>query len=97
MACSLMGTMRKHNISVNLIHTVEQLYDKATSAVLMNGSTGVWFRTTVRVRQGCLLSPTLFNIFLERIMSDAMEKHDGKGSVGGRNITSLPFANDIAS
>ena len=27
----------------------------------MNGSMEEWFRTTARVRQGCLLSPTLFN------------------------------------
>ena len=61
----------------------------------MNGSIGEWFRTTVGVRQGCLLSPTLFNIFLERIMSDALEEHDGKVSIGGRNITNLQFADDI--
>ena len=72
-----------------------QLYDKATSAVQMNGSIGEWFRTTVGVRQGCLLSPTLFNIFLERIMSDALEEHNGKVSIGGRNITNLRFADDI--
>ena len=36
-----------------------------------------------------------FNIFLERIMSDALEEHDGKVSIGGRNITSLRFADDI--
>ena len=71
------------------ICTIEQLYDKATSAVQMHGSIGEWFRTTVRVRQGCLLSPTLFNIFLERIMSDALEEHDGKVSIGGRNITAV--------
>ena len=81
-------------ISANLVRTIEQLYDKATS-VEMNGSIGEWFRTTVGVRQGCLLSPTLFNIFLERIMSDALEEHDGKVSIGGRNITNLRFADDI--
>ena len=87
--------MRKYNISANLVRTIEQLYDKATSAVQMNGSIGEWFRTTVGVRQGCLLSPSLFNIFLERIMSDALEEHDGKVSIGGRNITNLRFADDI--
>ena len=82
--------MQKHNISANLVRTTEQLYD-----VQMNGSLGEWFRTTVGVRQGCLLKPTLFNIFLERIMSDALEEHDGKVSIGDRNITNLPFADDI--
>ena len=28
-------------------------------------------------------------------MSDALEKHDGKVSLGGRNITNLRFADDI--
>ena len=60
----------------------------------MNGSMGEWFRTTVGVKQGCLLSHTLQN-FLERIMSDAMEEHDGKVSIGGRKITNLCFADDI--
>ena len=70
--------MRKYNISANLVRTIEQLYDKAISAVQMNGSIGEWFRITVRVRQGCLLSPALFNIFLERIMSDALENMMGR-------------------
>ena len=86
--------MRKYNISANLVRTIEQLYDKATSAVQMNGSIGEWFRTTVGVRQGCLLSPTLFNIFLAD-MSDALEEHDGKVSIGSRNITNLRFSDVI--
>ena len=81
--------------SANLVRTIEQLYYKATSAVQMNGSIGEWFRTTVGVRQGCLMSSTLFNIFLEQIMSDALEEQDGKISIGGRNITNLRFADDI--
>ena len=87
--------MRKYNISANVVRTTEQLYDKAISAVQMNGRIGEWFRTTIGVRQGCLLSPTLFNIFLERIMSDALEEHDGKVSTGGKNNTNLRFADDI--
>ena len=37
------------------------------------------------------------NIFLEWIMSDTLEEHDGKvtGSIGSRNITNLQFADDI--
>ena len=34
-------------------------------------------------------------MFLERIMSDALEEHDGKVSIGGRNVTNLRFADDI--
>ena len=54
-----------------------------------------WFRKTVDVRQGCLLSPTLFNIFLKRIITDALEDHEGTVGIGGRTITDLRFAEDI--
>ena len=70
---AMWATMKKYNISANLIRVIKNLYDKATSAVLFNSSIRDWFRKTVGVRQGCLLSPTLFNIFLERIMTDALE------------------------
>ena len=42
-----------------------------------------------------MLSPTLFNIFLERIMTDALDDHQGTVSIGGRIITNLRFADDI--
>ena len=77
------------------IQVIKSLYDKATSAVLFNGNTGDWFRTTVGIRQGCLLSPTLFNIFLQRITTKALENHEGTVSTGGRTITNLRFADDI--
>ena len=89
------ATMKKYNISTNLIQVIKSLNNKATSAVLFNVSKGDWFRTTVGVRQGCLLSPALFNIFLERIMTDALEDHEGTVSIGGRTISNLRFANDI--
>ena len=77
--------MKQYNISTNLIRVIKNLYDKATCAVLFNSGIG----------QGCLLSPTLFNIFLERIMTDALEDHEGTVSIGGRAITNLRFADDI--
>ena len=49
----------------------------------------------VGVQQGCLLSPTLFNIFLERIMTDTLEDHEGTVSIRGRIVTNLRFADDI--
>ena len=61
----------------------------------MNSNIGEWLSVTVIVRQECVLSPTLFNIFLERIMPDALEEHDRKVSIGGRNITNLQCADDI--
>ena len=92
---ALWSTMKLYNINANLIKVIESLYSKATSAVYYNGSVGEWFRTTVGVRQGCLLSPSLFNIFLERIMTDALENHEGSVSIGGRTITNLRFDDDI--
>ena len=87
--------MKKYNISTNLIQVIKNLYDKATSSVLFKGSIVEWFQTTVGVPQGCLLSHTLFSIFLERIMTDALEDHEGTVSFGGRAITNVRFADYI--
>ena len=46
---ALWATMRKYNIYASIIRAIENLYDKAQSAVMFNGSTGEWFRTTVGV------------------------------------------------
>ena len=87
--------MKKYNISINLIRVIHNFYDKAAGAVLFKSSIGDWFRITVAVRQGCLLSLILFNIFLERITTDALEDHEGTVSIDGRTITNLRFADNI--
>ena len=92
---ALWAIMKKYNISAHLIRAIKNLCDKATSAVLLNSSIGDWFRATVGVRQGCLLSPTLFTILLERITTDALGYHEGTLSIGGRTVTNLRFADDI--
>ena len=92
---AMWATMRRYNITADIIRVVQSLHEKATSAVLINGTLADWFRTTICVRQGCILSPTLFNIFLEEIMTEALEKHHGTVSIGGKTITNLRFADDI--
>ena len=87
-----MWATTKKYISTNLIRVIKDFYDKATRAVLFNSSIGDWFRTTAGVR---LLSPTLFIIFLERTVTDALEDHEGTVSIRGKTITNLRFADDI--
>ena len=80
---ALWATMKKYHIGRNLIHVIEQLYTKASSAVLLDSTAGEWFHTTVGVLQGCPLSP------------DALEGHIGTVSTGGRTTTNLRCADCI--
>ena len=57
------AAMKKYNVSTSLIRVIENLYDKVTGAVFFNSGIGDWFRTTTGVRQGSLLSPTLFGLW----------------------------------
>ena len=77
--------MRKYNISANLVRTTEQLYERQGYKCSLDE----WFRTTVWVRLGCLLSPAL--------MSDALDEHDGKVSTCGKNTTNLCFVDDTVA
>ena len=63
--------------------------------MLFNSNQGQMFNTTVSVRQGCLLSHVLFNLFLEEIMAEIQDEHISKISIDGRNLSNLRFADDI--
>ena len=54
-----------------------------------------WFRIGKGVRQGCILSPCLFNLYAEYIMRNAglEEAHTGIKIAGG-NINNLRYADD---
>ena len=86
--------MKKYKISANLIRVIENLYDKATSAALFNSSIWDWFRATVGVGQGCLLSPILFNIFLEKIKTDTLQDNEDTVSIGGSRFADEDQAED---
>ena len=46
--------------------------------------------------QGCVLSPLLFNIFLEAIIAMALDNTEAGALIGGEMLTDLQFADDIA-
>ena len=82
--------MKKYTISTNLIRVIKNVYDKATSIVLFNTSIGDWFRTTAGPDRDVYSHPNPnLTVFLEKIIADALEDHEGIVSTGGRTITNL--------
>ena len=54
-----------------------------------------WFQIGKGVCQGCILSPCLFNLFLEYIMRNAgLEEAQAEIKIAGRNINNLRYADD---
>lgn len=91
----LWHTLRSMGIEEGLIQAIQALYSSSSSAVILNSSIGEFFKTTVGVRQGCLLSPVLFNLFLETILKDTLHNFQSTISIGGRSLSNLRFADDI--
>ena len=55
-----------------------------------------WFQIGKGVRQGCILSPCLFNFYAEYIMRNGGLKETQAGiKIAGRNINNLRYADDI--
>ena len=91
----MFDTLLKFNIGKRMTHLMKQLYQKARTKVLSGNAYSEWFQATVGVRQGCILSPILFNLFLERIMLDALEDFEEGIKCGGKTVNNLRFADDI--
>ena len=78
----------------HVIELLRTLYDHQESTVRTACGDTDWFDIEQGVRQGCILSPYLFNAYAENIMRLALEDYDGGISVGGRTINNLRYADD---
>ena len=75
-------------------HT-RNLYVGQEATVRTGHGTTDWFQTGKRVRQGCILSPCLFNFYAEYIMRNAgLEETQAGIKITGRNINNLRYSDD---
>ena len=79
----------------NDIIQCKSLYNYSKSSVLLHNNIGTKFNTIVGVRQGSLLSPVMFNIFLDKIMLDSVTNQPFSISIGGRQFNNMRFADNI--
>jgi len=92
----LWSVMRHLGHQEKIVRILEDLYSVTLSAVRVNGGITEWFATLVGVLQGCVLSPLLFNIFLEVVLARALRFLDIGVVISGYRLNNLRFANDIA-
>jgi len=92
----LWKVMRHYGYPEKIVRILENAYKDTFSAVRVDGELSEWFATIVGVLQGCVLSPLLFNIFLELVMAMALDGAEEGAVIGGEMIADLRFADDIA-
>jgi len=71
------------------------LYSGITSAVGVNSYTTKLFKVTQSLRQGCVLSPTLFNLFINELPANLKIPTEGV-KLDNMSFHSLLYADDLA-
>ena len=84
--------LRSFNVEKGLVQAIQVSYENSSSVVLLSSQLGEFFKTTGDVRQGCLLSPILFSLFVEKSMQETLHRSI---SIGGRPLCNLRFAVNI--
>src|SRR5574341_898296 len=74
---------------------LRNLYAGQEATVRTGHGTTDWFQIGKGVRQGCILSPCLFNLYAEYIMRNSrLEEAQAGIKIGGRDINNLRYADD---
>jgi len=93
----LRRVIRSMGYPEKIIRILEGLYRDMFSAARIGADLSAWLETIVGVLQGCILSPLLFNIFLEVVMAMALGDNNVGAAMNGNVISNLRFADDIAA
>ena len=87
--------LKEMGISDHLTCLLRNLYTGQEATVRTGYETADWFQIGKGVRQGCIWSPCLFNLYAEYIMKNAgLEETQAGVKIAGRNINNLRYADD---
>ena len=74
---------------------LRNLYTGQEATVRTGHGTTDWFQIGKGVRQGCILSPCLFNLYAEYILRNTgLDEAQAGIKIAGRNINNLRYADD---
>ena len=92
----MIKVLKRFDIKGSHINIIKTIYSKPTVNIKLNGEKLKAFPLKSGTRQGCLLSPYLFNIVLE-VLAIAIRQHKGtKGIRIGKDEVKLSlFADDM--
>ena len=78
-----------------MTYLLRNLYAGQEATVRTGHGTIDWFQIGKGVRQGCILSPCLFNLYAEYIMGNSgLDEAQAGIQIAGRNINNLRYADD---
>ena len=88
--------LKEMGIPDHLTCLLRNLYAGQEATVRTGYGTTDWFQVGKGVRQGCILSPCLFNLYAEYIMRNAgLDEAQAGIKITRRNINNLRYADDI--
>ena len=92
----MIKTLQKVGIGGTYLNIIKAIYDKPTANIILNGEKLKAFPLRSGMRQGCPLSPLLFNIVLEVLAMEIREEKDIKGiQIGKEEVKLSLFAGDM--
>ena len=92
----LINTLEKVGIEGTYLKIIKAIYEKPTADIILNGEKLRAFSMRSGTRQGCPLSPLLFNIVLEVLASAIRQQKEIKGIKIGKDQVKLSlFADDM--